>query len=509
MTGKLYLVSAGPGFSELIPPLAQRALEESEVIVAYELYLRWIQPWIVGKEICTLPLTQEKERAIRALEAARQGRTVSLVSSGDIGVYAMAALVLEEMREEDTFALQVIPGISAANSCASLLGSPLSHDFATLSLSDLLCPWEWIEHRARHIAQADLVVALYNVQSRARTEGVFQILRILLESKSPDTFCGVVRSAYREDESHYICTLAELLEKQFDMFTTIIVGNRFTRRKREFIYTPRGYNSWQTPEEQPVSNEPSVWVFSGTSDGNALATELAGNGYPIIVSTATEYGKELVLNNCRGVTIRAGRMGVEARRRELRKALLIVDATHPFATGISTQLMELAKELGIPYLRFERPVAPNRYPAIWCDNMDTAALEAIRRGRRIFLATGSKDLAGFLKHDAEWFVRIAPDPASMEKAIQLGVPRPNICAMQGPFTTELNEALWRSWKIDCVVTKESGEAGGFNAKAEAAANLSIPLLVVRRPVLNYPVIACDTVTALSLVSKLILLSYEK
>lgn len=184
MSGVLNLVSVGPGFSDLIAPRAEAALRESEVIVAYELYLRWIKPWLGGKEIHTPPLTQERERARLALEKARGGAKVALISSGDIGVYAMAALAFEEMREDDAFEVNVVPGITSANACASLLGSPLSHDFATLSLSALLCPWEWIEHRARHIAAADLACVLYNVQSTGRQQGVYQILRILLDYKA-------------------------------------------------------------------------------------------------------------------------------------------------------------------------------------------------------------------------------------------------------------------------------------------------------------------------------------
>jgi precorrin-3B C17-methyltransferase len=211
-------------------------LRASDAIVGYELYLKWIAPWIEGKEIHALPLTKERERAAKAIELARDGRIASLVSGGDIGVYAMASLVLEKMREEEDFELKIIPGISAANSCASLLGSPLSHDFATLSLSDLLCQWEWIEDRARQLAQADFVTVLYNVQSRCRQDGVYRILRILLDHKSPHTCCGVVRNAYRDGQEHYVCTLLELLDRQFDMLTTIIVGKRgandnsFTRR---------------------------------------------------------------------------------------------------------------------------------------------------------------------------------------------------------------------------------------------------------------------------------------
>lgn len=234
--GMLFLVSVGPGDAALIPDAAREALQASDVIVGYELYLRWIGPWIEGKEIHAPPLTREKERAELALDLARQGRTVSLVSSGDIGVYAMAALAFEELREDDTLQVQVIPGITAANACASLLGSPLSHDFATLSLSDLLCPWEWIETRARHIAQADLACVMYNVQSQGRREGVYKVLQLMLEHKRPDTVCGIVRNAYRPDQTVEVTTLHELLTREFDMLTSLVIGNRFTRRKGRWMF---------------------------------------------------------------------------------------------------------------------------------------------------------------------------------------------------------------------------------------------------------------------------------
>ena len=509
-SGKLHLVSVGPGSAELIPPMAQSALRASDAIVSYELYLKWIAPWIEGKEIHTLPLTKERERAAKAIELARAGCVASLVSSGDIGVYAMASLVLEEMREEDDFDVKIIPGISAANSCASLLGSPLSHDFATLSLSDLLCPWDWIEHRARQLAQADLVTALYNVQSRTRRDGVYRILRILLEHKSPQTCCGVVRNAYRDGESHYVCTLSELLDQEFDMLTTIIVGNRFTRRKRQLIYTPRGYNSWEISHEKEVplaATCPSVWVFSGTSDGNALAWELAGSGHDVIVSAASEYGQELVTENFPGLVVRSGKIGLEARRRELRQsdAKAIVDATHPFATEISGQLIGIAREFGIPYVRYERPEARRRPAAIYCRDMEAAATEAVGKGTRIFLATGAKDLATFLKHrlarERQWFVRVATEPASLERALRLGIPRSHVCAMQGPFSKEFNETLWRNWEIDCVVTKDSGKAGGFQAKADAAQAMGAALVVVERPEMSYPVVAQDFQTLIQYLNK--------
>ncbi|HZC35665.1 MAG TPA: precorrin-3B C(17)-methyltransferase [Chthoniobacterales bacterium] len=508
--GKLNLVSVGPGFLHLVPPLAAAALRESKVIIGYELYFTWIQPWIEGKEIYSLSLGQERQRVQKALEFARAGRIVSLISSGDVGVYGMASLALEEMREDEEFHLQVIPGISAANSSAALLGSPLSHDFATLSLSDLLCPWAWIEERARHIAAADMVVALYNVQSQSRFDGVYRILRILLENKAPSTWCGVARNAYRPNQTSYVCTLEELLGRQFDMLTTIIVGNRFTRRKGRFIYTPRGYHPWPKPCQLTSSvpdKKQTIWVFSGTGDGNALAAELSGKGYRLIVSTASDYGAELAAEALPGVVVRSGSKGIDARRSELRKsqASAIVDATHPFATEMSTQLTRLAGELNIPYIRYERPSAELTGVAHQVGDMPAAARQAIELGKRIFLATGIKDLETFLGQSSarnrHWFLRITPDLDSLERALKLGVPRSNICAMQGPFSTEINVALWSSWNVDCVVTKESGEAGGFQSKVEAARTLGIPLIVVKRPKLSYLTVASDFKTLVDLLEE--------
>ncbi len=520
MKGVLNLVSVGPGFSDLIVPRAIAALQDSDVIVAYELYLRWIQPWLAAKEIHTPPLTQERERALLAIEKARQGARVALISSGDIGIYAMAALAFDEMREDDNYEVNVVPGITSANACASLLGSPLSHDFATLSLSDLLCPWSWIEQRAAHIAQADLACVLYNVQSAGRQEGVYRILNIMLASKSPQTWCGVVRNAYRPDQQVNTYRLAELPALKFDMLTTIVIGNRFTERRRGYIFTPRGYNDWSTVAHETVATsavcesalpQGALWVFSGTSDGNALANRLAECGNAVVVSAATEYGATLVQEDCPGVTVWAGRAGVEARRQALvaSGARALIDATHPYAGAISQQLIALSRELDIEYLRYERPstllagapaqCADNTRESVsafeLCASPEHAAQRAIAQGQRIFLATGSKDLAAFLQApgaaDKKWFVRITAEPDFIQRAIDLGVPRSQICAMQGPFSQAFNTALWQDWQIDCVVTKDSGVAGGFDAKAAAAAALDIPLLVIERPQVAYPAVVAS------------------
>ena len=553
MQGKLYFVSVGPGSKDLIPPLAMKAIGRSEEIVSYDRFLRWIKEELAGKAIHTFPLTQERERAFKAIELARAGKQVSLISSGDIGIFAMAGLAFELMEEQEPFQVEVIPGITAANACASLLGAPLSHDFAVLSLSDLLCPWDWIEKRATSLAQADLAVVLYNIQSQARQQGIYRILRIMLEYKLSTTWCGVVRNAYREEQKIAIVALEDLLDQQFDMLTTIIVGNRFTRRKGNFLVTPRGYLGWQASDQDVAESTQrnsaiphhAYWVFSGTSDGNRLAAEMRTRGYSVIVSTATEYGKAFVKEKYPQLPVTGGRKGIAIRRQELQEssACALIDATHPFATKISSQLMRLSAELKIPYLRLERPgsllspapgnpalgnprplregpknpppleggarggarggvprrgegvFSPNdatlESPSITvCQTMEEAAKVAIAKGKRIFLATGSKDLGIFLDTSGsarrEWFIRTTPDPSIVQRAIDCGVPANHICAVQGPFTQAFNEALWQSWQVDCIVTKDSGEAGGYQAKAAAALTLDIPLIVIKRPTMTYP-----------------------
>jgi precorrin-3B C17-methyltransferase len=246
----------------------------------------------------------------------------------------------------------------------------------------------------------------------------------------------------------------------------------------------------------------AVWVFSGTSDGNALANAIAARGGPVVVSTATEYGGEVAAKHCSGVHVWAGRQGVEARRQAFttNQARAVVDATHPYAVQMSEQLISLSQTLGIPYLRYERPSSLGLDGAELCGSAAHAAQRAIERGRRIFLATGSKELEAFLSADGaahrQWFTRLTPEPAFIQRAIDLGLPRSHILAMQGPFSQAFNETLWRDWQIDCVVTKDSGEPGGYRTKAAAARALGISLLVIKRPVVAYPLVASTVDAAL-------------
>lgn len=211
------------------------------MVVGYRPYMEFVASHVTHAEVLASGMRAEVERARAAVDAARAGREVAVVSSGDAGVYGMAGLVLEVLGEEADIEVEIVPGITAALSAAAVLGSPLTNDFACISLSDLLTPIDVIERRLRAVAEADLVVALYNPRSNTRTEPLDLALRLLAEARGGDTVVGVVRDAGREGESARIATLAGLDPESIDMFTILIVGNSNTRVVADRMVTPRGY----------------------------------------------------------------------------------------------------------------------------------------------------------------------------------------------------------------------------------------------------------------------------
>ena len=223
-------------------PEAGEALAVAEVIVGYQTYLDLIPEFLVGKEVIASQMMKEVDRCRKALDLAAQGRIVALVSGGDPGIYAMAGLVFEMAREQgDAVEIEVIAGIAALNACAARLGAPLMHDFAAISLSDLLTPWEKIEQRLEAAAAADFVVVIYNPKSKKRAEHIVRAREILLAHRSPQTPVGIVTAATRENERIVLTTLEKMLESEIDMQTTIIVGNSMTFAWQGFMVTPRGY----------------------------------------------------------------------------------------------------------------------------------------------------------------------------------------------------------------------------------------------------------------------------
>lgn len=245
-TGQLLLVGTGPGQLDQMTPAAKTALSQADAIIGYSLYIDLISPLLhPGQIVESLPITQERQRAQRAIELAQWGLTVAVVSSGDCGIYGMAGLVLEELKAQDwdgkTPRVQVFPGITALQAAASRVGAPLMHDFCAISLSNLLTPWQVIEKRLHAVAQADFVIALYNPRSRTRIEQLTIAHTILLQYRSPQTPVAIVRSAYREDEDITLSTLDKLLDSPIDMLTTVLIGNQSTRLHGDWMITPRGY----------------------------------------------------------------------------------------------------------------------------------------------------------------------------------------------------------------------------------------------------------------------------
>ncbi len=246
-SGKIYVVGTGPGSVAHITPYARDAIKKSDVIVGYGTYIHLIEEIIKGKEIFSTGMTQEIDRCKKAVQLALRGKSVSVISGGDPGIYAMAGLVFELLKEHKGDAplppVEVIPGISALNACAARLGAPLMHDFASISLSDRLTPWDLIGKRLDAAASADFVIVLYNPKSKGRPAHINKAREIILKHRSPDTPVGIVKGAMRKDERIVMTDLNRMLEHEIDMQTTVIIGNSRTFLWNNVMITPRGYES--------------------------------------------------------------------------------------------------------------------------------------------------------------------------------------------------------------------------------------------------------------------------
>ena len=239
----LYVVGLGPGGSRWMTWEARAALEQAEVLCGYTVYLDLIRGEFPDKEYFSTPMTQEIERCRAALERARSGRTTALVCSGDAGVYGMAGPILQMAEEFPEVEIEVVPGVTAALSGAAVLGAPLMHDFAVISLSDLLTPWEVIERRLDCAGAGDFVVCLYNPMSRRRRDHLARACAILRKHRPGTTVCGWVKNIGRAGEERRLLTLEELEGEQVDMFTTVFIGSSSTRMLSGRMVTPRGYEA--------------------------------------------------------------------------------------------------------------------------------------------------------------------------------------------------------------------------------------------------------------------------
>jgi adenosylcobyric acid synthase len=285
----LYIIGTGPGDLAHMTDAARQAIAESGAVIGYGVYIDLIQPLLAGKEVVSTAMMQEVDRCREAIARARKGATVALVSGGDAGIYGMAGLVLELLERDAAEGnlnqpdVRVIPGISAVQAAASVLGAPLMHDFAVISLSDLLTPWELIKARLEAAARADFVICLYNPRSKKRVTQIEEARAIILRSRPGTTPAGIVRNACRTDESATVTTLASLLEHEIDMFSIVVIGNSATFVDRQGrMVTPRGYSRKLENETAPIpdpeqpATKPGAVMFCGTASDVGKSVITAG-----------------------------------------------------------------------------------------------------------------------------------------------------------------------------------------------------------------------------------------
>lgn len=238
----IYVIGTGPGASQCMTPEALAALQESDVVVGYKTYLEQIDNLIKEKEVISSSMMQEVDRCEKSFLLAEKGHTVALISGGDAGIYAMAGLVLEMASVRDNPpGIKIIPGIAALNSCAAKLGAPLMHDFAAISMSDLLTPWGLIVKRLEAAASADFVLVIYNPRSKKRRQQIEIARDISLQFRDGKTPVGIVTNATRENETVILTDLTNMLEHEIGMQSTVIIGNSTTFTWNGFMITPRGY----------------------------------------------------------------------------------------------------------------------------------------------------------------------------------------------------------------------------------------------------------------------------
>ena len=248
---KIFVVGLGPGGGAGMTFQAAAALEQCDVIAGYEVYIDLVREQYAHKTFLSTPMCREEERCRLALAQATAGKQVAMVCSGDAGVYGMAGLIYELAQEYPPVEIEVVPGVTAACSGAALLGAPLIHDFAVISLSDLLTPWEKIEKRLDAAGAGDFSLCLYNPASKKRADYLQKACDILLCHRAPETVAGIVRNIGRAEESARVLTLAELRDTPVDMFTTVFVGNSQTKNVQGKMVTPRGYRGVEAAQPRP------------------------------------------------------------------------------------------------------------------------------------------------------------------------------------------------------------------------------------------------------------------
>lgn len=278
--GKIIIAGIGPGNKEDITPAVLDAVRQADAIVGYKYYFQFIEPYV--RESCECVDTgmkKERERAQMAFELAKQGKTVVVISSGDAGIYGMAPLIYEMSHRDSApdVIVETLPGISAFQKAASLLGAPIGHDLCLISLSDLMTPWEVIERRIKAAATGDFVTAIYNPKSHGRYWQLYRFVELFLQVRSPETPVGYVRQAGRDEQETKVTTLGEFDPEDIDMFTVVIVGNSQSYVVDGKMITPRGYYRQEAEDRKHESVGQGIMMESFRT----IASELKRQDYPL------------------------------------------------------------------------------------------------------------------------------------------------------------------------------------------------------------------------------------
>ncbi len=290
--GKIMLVGIGPGSNDHMTARARAAIAEADTIIGYVTYIRLVADLVVGKEIIKKSMTEELDRAIESLARAREGKKVALISSGDAGVYGMAGPTFEVLFQagwtpDSDIEVEIVPGASALNTCAALVGAPLTHDFCAISLSDLLTPWPTIARRLDAVAYADFVVALYNPKSGRRTQQIVEAQRLFLRHRDPQTPVAIVKSGYRPKQRIEFTTLEKMNECDIGMLSTVLIGNSNTFVKHGLMVTPRGYANKYAVEDGERN------THDGEQAGRSLSSGL--NGWMASIQASGKSAAELAV----------------------------------------------------------------------------------------------------------------------------------------------------------------------------------------------------------------------
>ena len=495
--GSLIVVGSGPGDARFITQEARDAFAAADVVVGYKLYVDLLPPsWLKGRIVERYSMGEEEARVENAMQYAERGYHVTLVCGGDPTLFGLGALALQTALAKagtgETVPTHIVPGITAAQAAGVATGAPYANGLALLSLSDYLQPWPDVVRAMEGAEASGLTVALYNPVKRDLGDKLAEVRRIFANRRAI-----LVRDAGRPDESVRQLSVPELLEDAIDMRTLILFPSAKTREierrdgeKGEKIWLEvRGYRTENANGAPPLPGSLGQFlILGGTTEGRVAAEALLSAGYAVTTSVARETGLATVPEGSGSITgARDAEDWTKLFAALKEKPLGVIDASHPFAANATRELSAACKVANIPLRRFVRPnVTPEgAIPAASPEEAAMKAIEATEPGETIFLALGVNLLSGILPPLREAgravVARMLPTEESMKLAVEAGLEPREIMGLWGPGDAAFNEAIFREKNVRAAITKASGREGGVDAKAEAAKNLGIPLVVLERP----------------------------